>query len=74
MQCRLASRAWSCSDLLKGAAQLVDAAMDARSADQVLLEFQKDLLDETENLSAEDIERLLQARSVIFKLTKCMIK
>ncbi len=73
MQCRLASRAWSCSDLLKGAAQLVDA-MDARSADQVLLEFQKDLLDETENLSAEDIERLLQARSVIFKLTKCMIK
>ena len=64
MQCRLASRAWSCSDLLKGAAQIVDA-MDTRSSEEVVLDVQKALLDETENLSAEEIEELLQARCTI---------
>lgn len=64
MQCRLASRAWSCSDLLKGAAQIVDA-MDTRSSEEVVLDVQKALLDETENLSAEEIEKLLQARCTI---------
>lgn len=64
MQCRLASRAWSCSDLLKGAAQIVDA-MDTRSSEEVVLDVQKALLGETENLSAEEIEKLLQARCTI---------
>lgn len=50
--------------MLKGAAQIVDA-MDTRSSEEVVLDVQKALLDETENLSAEEIEKLLQARCTI---------
>ena len=47
----LPSRAWSCSELLDGAAMLTDDAVVA---------YKKNLLSETHGKSGEELERLLQ--------------
>jgi len=47
----LPSRAWSCSELLDGAAMLTDDAVVA---------YKKNLLSETHGKSVEELERLLQ--------------
>ena len=59
MSTRLQSRAWSCSELVRGAAQVVDE-MPAPSLNEMVVSEKHRLLGETSDLSADDIEKLLQ--------------
>ena len=59
MNRRLQSRAWSCSELVRGAAQIVDE-MPATSLSSMVVDQRFDLLDETSNLTAAQVEKLLQ--------------
>ena len=56
---RLQSKSWSCSELVRGAAQVVDA-MPAQSLDAMVVEEKHKLLTETSELSASELEKLLQ--------------
>ena len=59
MSTRLQSRTWSCSELVRGAAQVVDE-MPAPSLNDMVVKQKYHLLGETSDLNAADIERLLQ--------------
>ena len=59
MKARLQSRAWSCSELIRGAAQVVDS-MPAPSLDHMVVEEKHKLLSETSCLGIEELEKLLQ--------------
>ena len=59
MNRRLQSRAWSCSELVRGAAQIVDE-MPAPSLNAMVVDQKHDLLGETSNLTAAELEKLLQ--------------
>ena len=56
---RLQSKSWSCSELVRGAAQVVDA-LPAQSLDAMVVEEKHKLLTETSELSASELEKLLQ--------------
>lgn len=62
MTTRLESRAWSCSELIRGAAQIVDE-MPATSLDTMVVEEQYQLMRQTMDMSAEEIEKMLQDQS-----------
>ena len=56
---RLQSKSWSCSELVRGAAQVVDA-MPVQSLDAMVVDEKHKLLSETSQLSAAELEKLLQ--------------
>lgn len=53
------SRVWSCSELLRGACQVVDMG-GAPAADQEVVALKRQLLTETSNLGADEIAALLE--------------
>ena len=55
---RLESRAWSCSDLVRGAAQVVDMA--AKPATVVLQQHREQIGAQLAELSIEDLKKLLE--------------
>jgi len=59
MNKKLQSRAWSCSELVRGAAQIIDE-MPAPSLNDMVVDQKHDLLGETSNLTAAELEKLLQ--------------
>ena len=59
MTSKLHSRTWSCSELVRGAAQVVDS-MPAPSLDHMVVEQRQSLLSETSCLGVEQLEKLLQ--------------
>ena len=59
MNKKLQSRAWSCSELVRGAAQIIDE-MPAPSLNNMVVDQKHDLLGETSNLTAAKLEKLLQ--------------
>ena len=54
---RLPSRAWSCSELDRGAAQVIDMQV---SPDAAIVKQEALLLRETEGLGVEELQKLLQ--------------
>lgn len=63
MTTKLTSRTWSCSELVAGAAQIIDT-MPAPSLDTMVVDEKHKLLGETYGLSAADIEKLLQDMAI----------
>ena len=61
MVSRFNSRAWSCSELVRGAAQVVDS-MASMSPDAMVVQQRRHLLSEMADLSADDVQKLLQER------------
>eukprot|EP00435_Cladocopium_sp_Y103_P029853 s2239_g7.t1 len=61
MNRKLQSRAWSCSELVRGAAQIVDE-MPAPSLNDMVVDQMVNLLGETSDLTAAELEKLLQDR------------
>lgn len=59
MSLRLQSKSWSCSELVRGAAQIVDD-MAAPSLDSMVVEERLKLLNETSDLDMAEIEKLLK--------------
>ena len=59
MLTRFQSKSWSCSELVRGAAQVVDS-MAMMSPDAMVVQQRRHLLSETADLSADEIEKLLQ--------------
>lgn len=62
MTTRLESRAWSCSELIRGAAQIVDE-MPVTSLDTMVVDQQYQLMSETIDMSADEIEKMLKDQS-----------
>lgn len=58
---KLESRAWSCSDLVRGAAQVVDMA--AKPATVVLQQQREQISAQLAELSIEDLQKLLEEGS-----------
>lgn len=63
MNTKLQSRTWSCSELVSGAAQIIDT-MPAPSLDTMVVDEKHKLLGETYDLSAAEIEKLLQDMAI----------
>ena len=61
MVSRFQSRSWSCSELVRGAAQVEDS-MASMSPDAMVVQQRRHLLSETADLSADDIQKLLEER------------
>ena len=61
MVSRFQSRSWSCSELVRGAAQVVDS-MASMSPDAMVVQQRRHLLSETADLSAEEVQKLLEER------------
>ena len=59
MNTKLQSRTWSCSELVSGAAQIIDT-MPAPSLDSMVVDEKHRLLGETYGLSADQLEKMLQ--------------
>ena len=53
------SRVWSCSELLRGACQVVDMG-GAPAADEEVVALKRQLLTETSNLGVQEIAALLE--------------
>ena len=60
------SRVWSCSELLRGACQVVDMG-GAPVADEEVVAMKRQLLTETASLGVEELEAMLQ------DLNPCML-
>lgn len=63
---RLESRSWSCSELVRGAAAVVDMGDDAAVVKQ-----EEELLRVTDGMSVADIRKLLEARSSVLQKMAC---
>ena len=61
MVSRFQSRSWSCSELVRGAVQVVDSTA-SMSPDAMVVQQRRHLLSETADLSADDIQKLLEER------------
>lgn len=59
MATRFASKSWSCSELIRGAAAVVDA-MDGMTTEQQVAQQKRDLLNETSGMETGQLEALLQ--------------
>lgn len=53
------SRVWSCSELLRGACQVVDMG-GAPAADEEVVAMKRQLLTETSSLGVEELQAMLQ--------------
>ena len=62
---RLPSRSWSCSELHRGAAQVIDMQV---SVDSLVVKQEAMLLKETNGLSAEQLQELLQDWLTLLRL------
>lgn len=65
MSTRLPSKSWSCSELVRGAAQVVDD-MAAPSLDAMVVDERLKLLGETSDLDIAAIEKLLQDHGQLY--------
>ena len=61
MRSRFPSRVWSCGDLTRGAAAVVDrAAMDGEMSKSAVVGCKRSLLSETRGMSLPELQKMLQ--------------
>lgn len=56
---RFPSKAWSCSDLVAGAAAVVDQ-MEGVPTDLAVVNLKRDLLQQTDGLGVQELQKMLQ--------------
>lgn len=59
MACKLPSKSWSCGSLVLAASHIADQMPAPSPVDEVIAEKKK-VLEETDNMSVEELERLIQ--------------